>query len=110
MFELTVPAAHNIDARHIEKSNKYAHFLTDMSDNYHCSVTAFEVGNLGFISTRNHNSLYSLHKYLKPGLKLKRFKENISALAVYSSYYVFITRKEQLFCEPPHLNPPFVDQ
>ena len=29
--ELTVPTDRNIDTRHAEKSNKYAHFLTDMS-------------------------------------------------------------------------------
>ena len=37
---LTVPVAYNIDASPLEKSNKYAHFLNEMSDNYDCSVTA----------------------------------------------------------------------
>ena len=77
---------------------------------YKCDVTAFEIGSRGYISTRNHSALYALHKYVKPGVKLAKFKENISALSVYSSYHIFITRKEPLFVEPPFLLPPFEDQ
>ena len=111
LFELSVPieANGNIDKRHTEKMNKYAHFVTDMSG-YKCDVTAFEIGSRGYISTRNHSALYALHKYVKPGVKLAKFKENISALSVYSSYHIFITRKEPLFVEPPFLLPPFEDQ
>jgi hypothetical protein len=110
LFELTVPLARNIDIRHTEKSNRYAHFLTDMRNDYKCMVTAFEIGSLGYISSRNQSALYTLHKYLQPGIKLTHFKKNISALSVYSSYYIFITRKEPLFCQPPFLLPPFKDQ
>ena len=110
IFELTVPTERNIDVRHAEKSNKYAHFLTDMSDDYNCSVTAFEISSLGYISTRNHSALYTLHKYVKPGVKLATFKKNISSLSLYSSYYIFITRQEPVFCQPPFLQPTFKDQ
>ena len=95
--------------RHSDKSDKYAHFVTDMSGGYKCTVTAFEIGSRGYISTRNQTSLNSLHKFTKPGVKLTKFKQNISALAVYSSYHIFITRKEALFTEPPFLLPPFQD-
>ena len=53
---------------------------------YECAVTAFEIGSCGYISTRNHSALYSLHKFVKPGVKLAKFKQNISALAVYSLF------------------------
>ena len=111
LFELSVAIETNgnIEKRHQEKSNKYAHFVTDMSDGYNCTVTAFEIGSRGYISTRNHSSLYTLHKFVKPGVKLTKFKENISALSVYSSYHIFITRKEPTFHEPPFLLPPFAD-
>ena len=110
LFELPFPLARNIETRHTEKSNRYAHFLTDMRNDYTCLVTAFEIGSLGYISPRNHSSLYTLHKFLKPGIKLALFKKNLSALSVYSSYYIFITRKEPLFNQPPFLLPPFKDQ
>ena len=109
IFELTVPLEHNIEDRHTDKMNKYAHFLTDCSG-YKCNVTAFEIGSRGYISTRNHSALYTLHKFTKPGLKLSKFKENISALSVYFSYHVFITRNEEMFNQPPFLLPPFCDQ
>ena len=95
--------------RHSDKSDKYAHFVTDMSGGYKCTVTAFEIGNCGYISRRNQTSLNSLHNFTKPGVKLTKFKQNISALAVYSSYHIFINRKEALFTEPPFLLPPFQD-
>ena len=86
LFELSVAIETNgnIEKRHQEKSNKYAHFVTDISDSYSCTVTAFEIGSRGYISTRNHSSLYTLHKFVKPGVKLTKIKENISALLVYS--------------------------
>ena len=72
LFELTEPIEHNIDIRHQEKSDKYSHLLTDCSG-LKCNVTAFEIGARGFISTRNHSALYSLHKFSKPGTKLSKF-------------------------------------
>ena len=55
LFELSVhiKTNGNIDKRHKWKSDRYAHFVTDMPG-YNCSVTAFEIGNkepLSFIHT-----------------------------------------------------------
>jgi hypothetical protein len=90
LFELSVAIENNgnIEKRHQEKSDKYAHFVTDMSGGYKCTVTVFEIGSRGYISTRNQSALYTLHKFTKPGIKLPKFKQNISALSVYSSYHV----------------------
>ena len=98
IFELTVPFEMNIEQRHREKSDKYAHFATDCTG-FTCVVTAFEIGSRGYISRRNHSALYTLHT--------TQFKSNISALALYSSYYIFITRNEDFFTQPPFLFPPF---
>ena len=106
IFELTVPFEQNIEQRHLEKANKYAHFETDCTD-YNCNVTAFEVGSRGYISTRNHSAIYTLHKFTKPGIKLTKFKKNISSLALYSSYHIFITRNEEHFNQPSFFLPPF---
>ena len=81
IYELSVPFEQNIKKRRTEKSNKYAHFTTDCTG-YRCNVTAFEIGSRGYISTRNHSALFSLHKFTKPGIKLSTFKENISVLAL----------------------------
>ena len=46
IYVLTVPLMCNIDTRHQEKINKYAHFLTDVSE-YNRSVNCFEVSSTG---------------------------------------------------------------
>ena len=64
----------NIDTRNNEKSNKYAHFTTDIT-HLSCKVNSFEVSTKEFLNTRNHSTLNTLHKF-----KFK-FKSNISALS-----------------------------
>ena len=85
IFQLTSPLEPNITKRHSEKSEKYAHFVTDI-DQFRTKVTCFEVGSRGYVSPDNHERLKSLHAFCKPNTKLMLFKENISALAIYSSY------------------------
>ena len=109
ILELSVPFEQNIEARHTEKSNKYAHFVTDVT-NFNTSVNCFEIGSRGFVSTRNHSNLLNIHKFVKKGIKLKTFKHNISALSVYCSYHIFICRGEPEWIAPNYLLPPFNDK
>ena len=44
IYELTVPLMSNIDTRQHEKLNKYAYFLTDVSE-YTTTVNCFEVSS-----------------------------------------------------------------
>ena len=106
LFELTCPSEKNIEQRHLEKSNKYAHFLTDCTG-YKSTVTCFEVSSKGFITTRNHNHLTSLHRFMKKSVKLSTFKKNISSLAVYASYHIWLCRSDASFPLPPFLPAPF---
>ena len=78
IFELSVAIETNgnIDKRRREKSDKYAHFVTDITG-YNCQVTCFDIVSPGYIFTRNHSSLHTLHKFTKPDFKLSKFKENI---------------------------------
>ena len=105
LFELTCPLEEHIDTRHMEKSNKYAHFVTDITQ-YQCTVNAFEVSSKGFISSRNHGTLATLHSFMKPTVKLTHFKKNISALSLTASHQIFICRNDPTFMEPPFLLPP----
>ena len=109
LFELTVPFKRNIKIRQTEKTNKYAYFVSDITF-YETFLCAFEIGTRGYISSSNQHSLSRIHKFVKPGIKLGKFKENISALSVYSSYHIFLCRKEPLWAEPPLLMPPFDDK
>ena len=107
LFELTCPAEKYIDTRNTEKSNKYAHFLTDIKY-FKCTVSCFEVSSKGFISSRNHSTLNTLHKFTKPGISKSHFKSNISAISITASHHIFLCRKKPTFLEPPYLLPPLV--
>ena len=106
IFELTCPLEPNITSRHREKSEKYAHFESEIED-LKTKVTCFEIGSRGYVSNENQDRLKILHSYCKPNIKLKSFKENIAALSIYTSYAIFISRKEPLWIQPAYLKPPF---
>ena len=109
LFELTCPSERHIDTRHKEKSNKYSHFTTDITL-YNCRVYCFEVSTKGFLTTRNHTTLNTLHKFMKTGTTQSKFKSNISALSITASHHIFLCRNEPTFTEPPYILPPLVDQ
>ena len=93
--------------RSIFKNNKYAHFVIDISE-YKINVTAFEVGSRGYISPANKKRLGMLQKFLNAGNPLSKFKKNVTALSVYSFYYIFLSRKDPAWSEPNFLAAPFV--
>ena len=106
IFELTVPLDVNISQRNIDKSNKYAHFATDIT-HINTTVTAFEISSTGNVSSDNKKSLTSLHKFCKPGIKLSTFIKNISSLSIYSSYHIWLCRNDPVFVTPSYLPAPF---
>ena len=106
IFELTVPLDVNIAQRNTDKSNKYAHFVTDIT-HIKTTVTAFEISSLGNVSSENKKRLTSLHKFCKPGIKLSMFVKNISSLSIYSSYHIWLCRNDPEFVIPPFLPAPF---
>ena len=107
IFELTCPLETNIKTRNQQKMNKYSHFLLDI-DIWTPTLTCFEIGSRGYISLENHITLKTLHQCCKPGIQLKKFKENISSISLYSSYSIFLNRKEPQWFNPGYVNQPFV--
>ena len=89
IWELTCPSEPRIDAAHVLKTDKYGHFITDIVD-YKTEVIAFEVGShTGLITKENKGRISNLHKYYQKGLKESTFLNNISAIVLLSSYYLF---------------------
>ena len=76
--------------------NKYEHFITDITTR-DVSVHTFEIGSRGYISPSNKANLKKLHKFYKPSVSFKAMCENLSSLAVLSSYHIFRKRKETPF-------------
>ena len=106
IFELTVSLGRNLEERHMDKTNKYADFITDIS-HIATSITAFEVSSTGNVTSENKKRLKSLHKYCKPGTKQSIFLKNISCLSIYSSYHIWLCRNDQEFLNPGYLPAPF---
>ena len=91
LFELTVPLEPNINSAHIRKSEKYAHFISDI-ESMRVYVQPFEIGSRGFISPENKTTLKLIHSFCKSTITFTTFIKNISTIAISSSYYIFINR------------------
>ena len=110
IFELTVPGEHRIDISNKLKTEKYEHFLRDIT-NYKPSVSAFEIGaQTGYITSRNKKSIGSIHKFCQKNIKLKNFTNNISAITVLSSYYIFNCRNFSDWEQSDYISAPFPNQ
>ena len=60
IFELTCPLEPNIKTRNQQKTDKYAHFLTDI-EVLKPTLNCFEIGSRGYVSPDNHSRLKTLH-------------------------------------------------
>ena len=98
-----MPRMSNIEARHQEKTNKYSHFLTDITTDK-TSLNCFEVTSTGFVSSRNVKTLRLLHKLMRKDLKKSVFMNNLNSLAWYGSYR-WLTRNDPVFTIPSFLIP-----
>ena len=99
IFELTVPFEGNINSRNLQKSNKYAHFATDIKS-HKAKVTAFEVGARGYLTSENEIRLKKICSFCEKGTKPKDFLESISSLAITSSYLIYTARKQPTWSSP----------
>ena len=99
IFELTVPSEQRIVPAHTLKEQSYHHFEADIKS-FTATVVPFEVGShTAFISKDNRTRLNLLHKYCKKNIKLKNFLNNISAVGVLGSYYIFNCRDQVLWAD-----------
>ena len=110
VFELTVPGEQRIEISHKLKYEKYQHMSTD-TIHYTVSIVPFEVGsNTGYISSDNKTHIKSLHNFCSKNIKLKKFLQNISAITVLSSYFIFNCRSHSIWEVSDPILPPFNNQ
>ena len=110
VFELTVPGEARLEIAHKLKMEKYSHFATDIKS-HSVTVIPFEVGShQGHISRENKERLHTLHKYCKKDVKVKKFRDNISAIALLGSYYIFNCRNQEAWSTPDTILAPFANQ
>ena len=110
IFELTVPAESRLEISHKIKMDKYSHLVADIKS-HNVEIIAFEIGaHQGHISRDNKARLQTLHKYCSKNIKFKKFSENISAIALLSSYYIFNCRNTEAWATPDPILAPFSNQ
>ena len=99
MFELTSPFETNIEKQHTYKTNKYSHLLKDITS-MNTTLEAFEIGSRGIITSANKDRLRKLYRFIDNNITLKTFVSKISEIAISSSYYIFIQRKNPSWISP----------
>jgi len=102
IFELTVPFEGNIKARNTYKSNRYAHFVKDITS-HKATVTAFEVGKRGYLTPENEKRLQKICSFCEKRTKQKEFLESISKLAITCSYLIYTARKQPSWYSPGYM-------
>ena len=109
IFELTVPGETRLKISHNLKYQKYQHLNSDIRG-HTVNIIPFEIGSqTGYISLENKGYLQKLHKFCENNIKLKKFKHNISAVSVLSSYFIFNSRNHGWGDMGP-IVPPFPNQ
>ena len=107
IFELTVPTEHRIKTANELKFQKYQHFKSNIKT-HTVKVTPFEIGShTGYISHENKKSIHSLHKFWDKNITLKKFTQNISAVTVLSSYFIFNLTNQETWESPKPIPGPF---
>ena len=101
-----MPEEIRIITAHKLKLEKYQHFQTDINT-LKVSVHPFEIGShTGYISRENKETLSSIHKFCKKDIKLKEFKNNISAITILGSYFIFNNRNNETWHTPRYISKP----
>ena len=110
VLELNVSGESIISITHKLKLEKYELMVSDIK-NHEVKVIPFEVGSpwspTGNITHENKQTLNALHKFCKKEIKLKKCIQNISAVAVLPSKYIFNCRNEKTWESCIFILPPF---
>ena len=103
IFEKTVPGEHRIESSHNLKTEKYSHFLSDIT-RYQPSLTAFEVGaQTGYLTKENKKAIGTLHKYCQKNIKLKTL-QTTSLLSQFSVHTIYLIAEISDYFSAPFAN------
>ena len=104
IIELSVSFELNIPKMHAYKVNKYTPLLNDIREKGNeVYFLALEVGSRGFISKDNEKTLKSIHSMLFIKTPFKKFKSDISKLAIISSFVIYHAKSEPQWDKHPLL-------
>ena len=102
LFELSTSFETNIDDAHMRKVDRYASLCSDLRDReYAVNMYAVEIGSRGYISPRNLKSIKGLLHKLGSRFRLSLIKNNITKIALATSFAIFTSRTEPAWPDPP---------
>ena len=105
IIELTVPFELNIDQAHKRKLDKYTALVSDIKSNgFECDIITLEIGSRGYISPDNQKRLKSILKLCNNPASFKSFRDDLSKLAILSSFSIFHAHKEPSWDNYPLLS------
>ena len=58
------------------------------------------------MTRENRDRLRKIHKFTDKSKTLKKFIQDISYIAILSTYYIYIARNEPAWSDPPFITPP----
>ena len=95
IFELTVPFEQNVQRSHNYKVNKYSALTSDIKKKgFKCQLICFEVGSRGHLTKDNKGSIRNLLKFVRKGKQQKQLCQELSKLALVTSYGIYNARNE----------------
>lgn len=110
IVELTVPFETNIESSHNYKINKYCALVNDLTDiGYNCDIHCIEIGSRGFISKENRSRLQSMLCDISLKKQFKHVCNNISKLALVTSYAIFKLKDEPQWTDSAYIGIPAND-
>ena len=107
LYELTVSYERNVDDANIRKTNRYAGLEADIESNgFECSTVCFEIGQCGYINSRNKLALGGFLRLTKRKTKFRTFYQKISKISVLCSFFaIYCARDEPEWVSPRFLSP-----
>ena len=102
LVELTVPFETNTDKAHDRKTSKYSQLAQDLEEKgFKCHLICIEIGSRGLISNDNVQRLQSLFQANRT--QLKTLREELSRLALLSSYTIWNARHNAVWENCPYI-------
>ena len=108
LAELTCPFEPYIDSANARKTEKYSSLKSDIDlSGYKCQLICFEIGSRGLVTRNNKKKLAEITRFAKNGgkMKMKCHYQQISKLAVLTSYSIYNARREPEWFSPVLLKP-----
>ena len=105
LIELTVPFETNIEVAHSKKELRYTNLKDELIEQgYKTTLTCYEIGALGHVTTKNKTDINRLLKNLKVTAKYKKLITQMSKTALLGSFSIYRSTTQPSWDNPDLLS------